>query len=217
MVDPLAGQRGNGPGSDEHAAAAVGEHPEGAARVALIGPGPGENVGQADLGRGDVDPAQTGLVGGEPYGGDLGVGEHDPGNAVVGGGALTAQDVVGDDTALVVGDVGEQRDAGDVPERPQARAGLAVLVDRDGSALAKLDAGALQAEARGIRPAAGAEDDHVGLDPGAVIEGSERAARERLDAGDGAACAASSPILGSSRSISRSARCTMVVWAPMRA
>jgi len=88
----------------------------------------------------------TGLVGGEPDRGDLGVGEHDPGDPVVPGGALTAQNVVSDDPALVVGDVGEHRHPGDVPERPQAGSGLAMQPARGG-----LSAGAH------------ADDDHVEL------------------------------------------------------
>src|SRR5260370_14701108 len=96
--------------------------------VGSVGPRAGDRLGQADFGDGGVDAAGAGLGGGEPGGGDLGVGEHDPGDAVIGGGARAAEDVVGDDAALVVGDVGEQGDAGDIAERPHARPGLAGLV-----------------------------------------------------------------------------------------
>ncbi len=82
LVDPLAGERGDGPGADQDAAAAVGEQPEGAAGVALLGPRPGDGVGEADLGGGGVDAAGAGLGGGEPGGGDLGVGEHHPGDSL---------------------------------------------------------------------------------------------------------------------------------------
>src|SRR5207247_2674222 len=132
--------------------------------------------------------AGVGLGGGEPGGGDLGVGEHDPGDPVVGGGARAAQDVAGDDAALVVGDVGEQGDAGDIAQRPQPRPGLAALIDRDGAARAGLEVGGFQAEAAGLGPTAGAQDDHVGLHLGAVVEGDDRAAAGGgLGAGDGAA------------------------------
>src|SRR5260370_23053480 len=47
VVDPLAGQRRDGPRPDQDAAVAVGEQPDGAARVALVGPGPVGGVGDA--------------------------------------------------------------------------------------------------------------------------------------------------------------------------
>src|SRR5216683_2844303 len=40
LVDPFPGQRRDGPRPDQDAAVAVGEQPDGAARVALVGPGP---------------------------------------------------------------------------------------------------------------------------------------------------------------------------------
>src|SRR6202011_3169967 len=123
---------------------AVGEQPEGPAGVPLVGPRPGDRVGQGGLGGGGVDAAAPGLGGGEADGGDLRVGEHDPGDPVVGGGAVAAQDVVGDDAALVHGDVGEQGDPGDVPERPQALPRPAPLIDGDGAVLAGLDADSVQ-------------------------------------------------------------------------
>ena len=49
--------------------------------------------------------------------------------------------------------MGEQGDAGDIAERPQALTGAAVIVHGNGSALAGLDAGAVQAETGGVRPA----------------------------------------------------------------
>src|SRR6266568_7669543 len=50
VVDPFAGQRRDGPRPGKDPAVAVGEHADGAARVALVGPGPGGRVGNADLG-----------------------------------------------------------------------------------------------------------------------------------------------------------------------
>ncbi len=58
LVDPFAGQRSDGPRPDQDAAVAVGEQPDGAARVALVGPGPVRGVGDADLGRGGADAAE---------------------------------------------------------------------------------------------------------------------------------------------------------------
>ena len=51
----------------------------------------------------------------------------------------------GDDVALVLADVGERPDPGDVADRPQALAGAEVVVDRDALG-AGLDADGLEAE-----------------------------------------------------------------------
>ena len=86
LVDPLAGLGGDGPGAEQDPAVGVGEQPEVPARVSLVGPRPGEGLGEVDL---DCSGAQALLVGlgpGEPGGGDLGVGEDDAGDAVVAGG-----------------------------------------------------------------------------------------------------------------------------------
>lgn len=71
--------------------------------ASLVGPRPGDRIGQADLGGGGVHAAGAGMGGGEPGGGepgggDLRVGEHHPENAVIGGSARAAEDV-GDDAA----------------------------------------------------------------------------------------------------------------------
>src|SRR6266852_4042044 len=68
VVDPFAGQRRDGPRAGQDAPVAVGEQPDGAARVALVGPGPGCRVGDADLGGGGADTAGGGLGGGQPDG-----------------------------------------------------------------------------------------------------------------------------------------------------
>src|SRR5260221_546398 len=169
LVDPLAGQRRARPRPEEDAVLPVGEQPEGAARVTLVGPRPVHRVRHGHLARRHVDAAVAGLPGGEADGGDLGVGEHDPGDALVGGGPFAAEDVVGDDPALIRGDVGGQGDPGDVAYGPQAVRRAAVLVDRDLAARAGRYADGLPAEPRGDRLAPGADDHHVGLGLGAVI------------------------------------------------
>ena len=60
-MDPFAGQRGDSPGTDQDAAIPVGEEPEVAARVAFVGPRPGNGVGEADLSSGGVNAAGDSL------------------------------------------------------------------------------------------------------------------------------------------------------------
>src|SRR5579859_1173140 len=71
LVDPLAGQRRDRPGPGQDAALPVGEQPQGAAGVTLVGPRPGHRISQRDLGRHHVDAAVAGLAGGEAHCGDL--------------------------------------------------------------------------------------------------------------------------------------------------
>jgi len=82
----------------------------------------------------------VGLCGDEADGGDLGLGEHDPGDGGVVGAAGLAEDGVGDHAGLVHRDVGEQRDAGDVAERPQPVGCPAVLVALHPAARVRRDA-----------------------------------------------------------------------------
>ena len=71
-MDPLAGQRRDRPRADQDPAVTVGEQAEGAARVALVGPGPVGRVGDSDPGGGvgfqqlpaGLDPAGPGEPGG---------------------------------------------------------------------------------------------------------------------------------------------------------
>ena len=72
------------------------------------------------------------------------------------------------DPRLVLGDVREQRDAGDVADRPDALAGAAALVDLDPAA-ARLDADGLEAEPS-CAGAAGRDDEHLAARLGAVVE-----------------------------------------------
>ena len=65
--------------------------PGGAARVALVGPGPVDRVGGADLGGAGGDAAGGGLGGGQADRGDLGLVEHHPRDPLIRGGAVAAQ------------------------------------------------------------------------------------------------------------------------------
>src|SRR6266568_9186890 len=64
LVDPFAGQRGDGPRAGQDAPVAVGEQSEGSPRVAFVGPWPGDGVGEGDLGGGGGDATGGGLGGG---------------------------------------------------------------------------------------------------------------------------------------------------------
>lgn len=171
---------------DQDAAPPVGEQPERAAGVPLVGPRPVGRFGHGHLGGRHVDAAFAGLAGSEADGGDLGVSEHDSWDALVGGDTTAAQDVVGGDPALVLGHVGEQGDPGDVAYCPQPVGRAAVIVDRDLAGAGRHSDG-VQVEPAGHRLAPGAEDHDVGLGLGAVVEGDDSAAARR--AGPGPRCA----------------------------
>ena len=66
LVDPLPGQRRDGPGADQGAAVPVGEQAEGAGGMGFVGPGTGDGLGQVQLGGGDGDAAVASLGGGQP-------------------------------------------------------------------------------------------------------------------------------------------------------
>jgi hypothetical protein len=78
----------------------------------------------------------------------LRVGVHHPGHGVVAGLARLAEDVRGDDLALVLADVGQQPQARGVADDPQAIGGAQPSVDGD-AVLACRDADRLQAEPGG--------------------------------------------------------------------
>ena len=93
------------------------------------------------------------LVFGEADGADLRVGEGDAGQgAVVGAGAVLAEDVSGGDAALVHRDVRERALPGDVADRPQAVAGAHPVVDLDGAGV-RVQADRLEAEPAEVRTA----------------------------------------------------------------
>ncbi len=100
---------------------------EGAARVLLEGPGPGDGIGEAD-------------------GRDFGFAGHDAGDAFVVRGAGGTDHVVGGDARPVHPDVGEWHDAGDVADPPEALGGPARSVDVNGAASVDFGAGRVGVE-----------------------------------------------------------------------
>src|SRR5206468_4047967 len=104
---------------------------------------------------------------GPAYGRDLRVGEDSGRNRPVVGRDLAAAEVRRDDPRLVLSDVRELRDAGDVPDRPDVGGGTAVLVDLQ-AARANRDAGLLEAEPVRVGAAAGRDEEALGLECRAV-------------------------------------------------
>lgn len=74
-MDPLARERRHRPRPDQYLAHAVGDQPEVAARVLLVGPLAGNHLGQPDARTGNVDAALVRLRAGQPDGSNLGVGK----------------------------------------------------------------------------------------------------------------------------------------------
>ncbi|HET6774236.1 MAG TPA: hypothetical protein VFH36_13050 [Acidimicrobiales bacterium] len=99
----------------------------------------------------------------------LRVGEHDAGHGLVVGPPWLAEDVGGDDVALVLADVGEGPDAVDVADGPQALAGAQVRVDRDPVAVG-LDTDGLQAQPVHAGAATGGDQQAVASQLAAVRE-----------------------------------------------
>ncbi len=100
---------------------------------------------------------------------DLRVGEDDPRHGGVVGLAVVAEDVRRRDPALVLADVGQRPDAGDVADRPDALARAHPRVDGDPAAAGR-EADGLEAEAAGPRPAPGRHEQAVAAQDGAVGE-----------------------------------------------
>ena len=71
-VDPLAGERRDGPGADQHLPFAVDDDPERPRRVLLVGVRARDRARQVDRRRDDVDALLARLRLGQPDGGDLG-------------------------------------------------------------------------------------------------------------------------------------------------
>jgi hypothetical protein len=65
LVDPLSGQRGNRPGTDEDPPVAVGEQAERATRLGLVCPGAADGLRKVDLDAGRVKALVVGLAGGQ--------------------------------------------------------------------------------------------------------------------------------------------------------
>src|SRR5260370_1442915 len=113
--------------------------------------------------------------------GDFGLGGADRGRLRVGVGhvrhgvvvglARLAEDVRGDDLALVLAHVGQQPDAGDVTDGPQPLPGAQVRVDSD-ALRAGLDADRFQAGGHARAPASG-DEQVVTAQLAAVFEGQD--------------------------------------------
>src|SRR5215218_4404081 len=80
-----------------------------------------------------------------------------------------AEEVRGDHAPLVLADVGERPDAGDVADRPEPLGGAKVRVDRD-AAWVRLDADGLEANAVDPRSPAGGDEQPVAAQLAAVVE-----------------------------------------------
>jgi hypothetical protein len=111
--------------------------------------------------------AVPGLAGADAR--SLRVGVDDAWHRLVVGLAGLAEDVGGDDPALVLADVGERPDPGDVAYRPQALAGPQVGVDRDAVGVG-LDAHRLQAEPVHAGAPSGGDQEPVAPQLAAVVE-----------------------------------------------
>jgi len=98
-----------------------------------------------------------------------GSGEDDARHGLVVGLLRLAEDVRGDDVALVLADVGQRPDAGDVADRPQALARTQLRVDRDPAAVG-LDANGLQADPGNARAPAGGDEQAVAAQLAAILE-----------------------------------------------
>ena len=83
--------------------------------------------------------------------------------------ARLAEDVGGDDPALVLADVGQRPDAGDVADRPQARAGAQVCVDRNAAGVGD-DADRLEADPVHARASAGGDEQTIAAQLAAVTQ-----------------------------------------------
>ena len=109
----------------------------------------------------------------------LRVGVGDPRDRVVVDRPVLAEDVRGDDLALVLADVGQRPGAVDVADRPEALVGDAqVVVDLDPVRVG-LDPDRLQADALDPRAAAGGDEDAVAAQLAAVVERRARSPRRR--------------------------------------
>ncbi len=123
-----------------------------------------------------------------PDRGDLGLGVGDPRDAgVVDGRGVEPGQPLGDEDALAEADVGQLQRRDQVTDGGDGRhVGAAVLVDEDEAAV-HLHPGLLVAEPLADRTAADGDEQQLGLELLAVLEGDLHAVLRRLDAGEPAA------------------------------
>ena len=99
----------------------------------------------------------------------LRVGEDDPRDGVVVGLAWLAQDVRRDDVALVLPDVGERPDAGDITDRPQPLARAQPRIDRDASSVG-VDADGVQSDVVDARAPTRSDQEPLATQLGAGVQ-----------------------------------------------
>jgi hypothetical protein len=109
----------------------------------------------------------------QPNSSNFGVGKDDPGDAGVIGPAGLAQDVVGNDAPLVLGNMGEGHDSGHIADRPSAVGNGAPVVDHN-ALLAWLHPDALKANVGHSRTTTGAQDNNVCSEFASVVETDKR-------------------------------------------
>ena len=133
-----------------------------------------------------VEAPVPGLGLGEADGGDLRVGEGDPGDDVAAGPVpgVLAEDHVAGDAGLVLAHVGEEREAVAVADGVEPAAadtlGLQPVVDLD--RLAGFEADGVEPEVGGVGRSADGDEDLVGFEDGAVLEAWPAVAPRRRSA-----------------------------------
>ena len=168
-MDPLPRERRHGPRAHEKLPLAIRHEAERAARVLLVGPRARDRLGELD-GHGDhVEALLPRLLIGQADGCDLRIGEDDPRNDAVVGPRGTAEDVCNRHSRLVLPDVGEERDAGDVADRPDAVSGAAPLVDGDAVGI-RIDSDRFQAQFLRASPTSARDDEDLAAHLVAVLE-----------------------------------------------
>src|SRR6201999_4507042 len=99
----------------------------------------------------------------------LRIGEHHPRHGFMMGLAGFAKNVGRDNTALIFSDMGQQPDAVDVADRPQALAGTQMRIDRNAIAFG-FDADGFQANSLDPRTPAGPNQQPVAAQRAAIVE-----------------------------------------------
>ena len=171
LLQPLARLRAERVGAGQRLAVA-----EQRQEAVALGVGARVRLGLRDLG--SAAPVALNARLGRADRRGLRVGEDDARHRVVVRLARLAEDVRGDDLALVLADVGELPDAGDVADRPQPLGRAQVRVDRDAVRVG-LDADRLQADPLDARTPPGGDEQPVAAQLAAVVERRARSPRRR--------------------------------------
>ena len=186
LAAELLDVRADGVGAEQQAGAAVGDELQQATAAARREGAGGvvEPVAGAD------DVAALGACGvfGETDGGGGGVRVDAARDRTVVRAGVVAEQVRGEQAAVVVRGVGEGRDAGDVAAGPEVVVPdhAATVVDLEG-ARSQVDAEQLEAEAVEVRDPPGGDEQALGADGRAVVEGGADGLSVALDPGRGRA------------------------------